>query len=53
MLRADETSLGRDTTVIRPLVGPVPGPDYAWALCNFLRTRQASLFCQPQEVRRR
>ena len=52
VLRADETSLGRDTTVIRLLVGPVPGPDYAWALCNFLRTRQASLFCQPQEVRR-
>ncbi|MGB1081950.1 MAG: tetratricopeptide repeat protein [Alphaproteobacteria bacterium] len=53
VLRADETSLGRDTTVIRLLVGPLPGPDYAWALCNFLRTRQASLFCQPQEVRRR
>ena len=53
VLRAEETSLGRDTTVIRLLVGPLPGPDYAWAMCNFLRTRQASLFCQPQEVRRR
>ena len=53
VLRADETSLGRDTTVIRLLVGPLPGPDYAWATCNFLHTRQASLFCQPQEVRRR
>jgi len=53
VLRPEETSLGRDTTVIRLLVGPLPGPDYAWATCNFLRTRQASLFCQPQEVRRR
>jgi len=44
VLRADETSLARDTTVIRLLVGPIPGPEYAWALCNFLRTRQASRF---------
>ena len=53
VLRAEETSLRRDTTVILLLVGPLPGPDYAWAMCNFLRTRQTSLFCQPQEVRRR
>jgi len=52
VLRADETSLGRDTTVIRLLVGPLPGPEYSWGLCNFLRSRRASLFCQPVEVSR-
>ncbi len=52
VLKAAETGLPDDITVTRLLVGPVPGPDYAWSLCNFLRTRREALFCQPLEVSR-
>ena len=50
VLRVEQTGFGQDTSVVRLLFGPLPGKDYAWQICNLLKSKRSSTFCFPVEV---